>query len=202
MLLARPVTQAAVMHQRRGAAAIKVQRVRRSKPNQRFCEFGERHPRVASRTPVAGDREQPLAGDRERCTRIAPIGDIGVKLTRAGREPLDVLALKGHATPPSDEQRTSLQQVPRRLRRDLVASRDPQHPISNVHASANITPRRIERHRWPRVAADAQFAERLFDGRSRKPPTSAWRTPCSRHQRTSGAGRSSTTTRALNALRS
>jgi hypothetical protein len=29
-----------------------------------------------------------------------------------------------------------------------------------VHAGPNVPPRRIERHRWPRVTAETQVAER------------------------------------------
>src|SRR5215211_6266152 len=71
MFLAGTVAEATVVHQRRRAAAVEVNRLRGAARDQRIGELGERHAGVPARTAVASDREQPVTREREGRPRVS-----------------------------------------------------------------------------------------------------------------------------------
>ena len=94
--------------------------------------------------PVGDHREQLLRLSAERAARMAPVGDVGVELVRAGREPL-VVVPSATATAVADEQRAGLEQVARGVARKLVAPGD-AHAGRRRGGRHAAMPRRGERH--------------------------------------------------------
>jgi hypothetical protein len=98
--------------QRRGAAAVEVDRALGPELDHRLGELEHRQPSVdAGAPPVARDGGQEVVRDSERRARMAAVGDVRVELPRPGGESLAVLGWIEDDLPGSNEQRASVDQV-------------------------------------------------------------------------------------------
>src|SRR6185437_16051393 len=78
---------------------------------------------------------------------------------RRGRESLPILSISDHAPSARDKERTRLQQIAAEGSAELVTTRDSHNPIRDVHARANVTPRRFDSHRRLRHTVDLHLPE-------------------------------------------
>ena len=137
----RAVEEVAAVHERRGPAAVEVDRVAGAERDQQPGELRHVQARVDARaTAVAAHRQQLVLAHAQRGARVAADGDVGVELRGAGREALGVRAVD-HRAPVADEQRTGLDEVADRVGRQRVP-RGQVHVAVDVHAGALVRPRR------------------------------------------------------------
>src|SRR4051794_14914027 len=132
--VARPVVKRAAGDERSGGAAAEVDRALGPKVGHELGQFAERQAGVADRAPVRDDREQAIAADADRRTRMAAGGDVAVELRAAGREALRIarertgrargVRLADDRPAIRDEHRTGLQQITARRARQRAARRD------------------------------------------------------------------------------
>jgi hypothetical protein len=169
VFLARTVAKAPAVHQRRRAATVEIQSVCSAERQQRIGELGKRHAGIVPGPTIACHCEQPIAGDRQRSTGIAPTRNIGIELMGGRREPLPVLSINQRPPAISDQQRPGLQQIAAQITGQPITPGDPRNPINDMHACPNVTPRRVERYRRSGAALDLDLAERQTI-RSREEP--------------------------------
>ena len=67
---------------------------------------------------------------------------------------LHILPISDHAPSARDKERTRLQQIAPDRGAELVTTRDSQNPARDVHARANVSPRRLDSQRRLRQAVD------------------------------------------------
>src|SRR3954468_14724185 len=126
--------------ERRGAAAVEVDRLTRAEREKEACQLAEVEAGVdAGPAAVAADREELVVADAERAAGIAPDRDVGVELPRAAGEALAVVAV--HDGPAvMDQQRPGLDEIAGRVGGERVARRE-DHLAVDVDARPSRVPR-------------------------------------------------------------
>ena len=149
----------------------------RAEVGERLGQLVEREARLVVGAAVAGDREEPVAGDRERGARVAPVGDVGVELVGGGAEAL-ASSSRSKATRPSlHEQRAGLEQVAARAGREVGRRAMLTSPPEAATHARRRAPRRWSngtcRRRMPRVRSSPSGRKSCLPPRTKKPPTIA-----------------------------
>jgi hypothetical protein len=79
---------------------------------------------------------------------------------RSRREALPVLSSNQRPPAISDQQGPGLQQIAAQIIGQLVTPGDPRNSIDDMHARADVTPRRVERYRRSGLAVHLKLPER------------------------------------------
>ncbi len=147
------------MHERRGAAAIEVDRLLRAERDHQPRELAEIEPAVdAGTAPIAAHREQTGLADAKRAARIAPDRDVGIELRRAGGEALPILIVDQRA-PTGHKQWPSLYKIAVRLLGELIPRRE-THTTVDVQAATLRSPRQLDRLVFDYLATDPNLPKR------------------------------------------